>query len=173
MNTPNNAVPALVVTADTSTADVLKILATAAENMKRIQETPWKTNGNYGDGFPNIKDTNGSKIPVDTLIRMNAAAHLRETHYHEAAARMGLSKYPAFQINGGNYEAWAHDIKLRYELDSQEETYNKLKEYSEKMKTFLSAAEQKQQLTADIAEFLGSVSLSPAIEEPASATVIS
>lgn len=167
-----NSNMAIAVTADTPTSEVLKLLAAASDNMKRIQETPWKTTGNFGDGFPDIKNTNGSKIPVDTLIRMDAAAFLREKHYHEAAARQGLTKYPAFQINGGDYAAWAHDIKLRMDLDSQEETYTKLKEYSEKMKTFLSQAEQKAQLASEIADFLGGVAIAPSIEETA-ATVVS
>lgn len=129
----------------------LSMLETAVEQLKRIQETPWKTNGDFGAGFKNIKSDN--TISLRDLIRMEAQAHTQHELFHASAERLGLAKYPAFEINGHDYESWHHDIKLRMAINEQEERFNTLKAFQDEMKQFLSKEDQKAQLEEKIANY--------------------
>lgn len=134
--------------------ETLSKLELALESLKRIQETPWKTNGEY-PGFKNIK--NDSSITEKDLIRLEAQIYTQSKLYDEAAARMGKNKYPAFEINGGTYEDWHHDIMLRTNINAQEEKYTTLKKFQEEMKQFLSKEDQKAQLEAKIHDYFQSM----------------
>jgi hypothetical protein len=144
---------AVAIVTGMSTVDILKKLDNEYEKLQRIQSTQWKTNGEFGDGFPNIK-TNPSAVSESELISMEAVAFSRDKFYNEAAARMGKVKYPAYQINGSDYEAWHHDIKLCDAITQQEAKFKKLEEYKNKMSKFLSEADQKAALESEINDFL-------------------
>lgn len=135
--------------------ETISKLDAVLNKLQQIQETPWKTSGEFGDGFPNIKNT--SNVGLGVLLRMSAASSTRAELYHKAAARFNKTKYPAFEISGFDDDAWQHDIKLRMDIDEQQEVYTKLKSFQERMRKFMSEEDQKEQLDNEISEFLGSM----------------
>jgi len=132
-----------VIKAGAPVSATLATIETLFQNLQKIQETPWKTNGDFGSGFPNIKETNGVLIPIQTLIIMESQAFGMNKTYCDAMERLGFTTAPQFKHNDYPYEDWNHDIKLRSQIDRQQDQYNKLKKLQEDGKKFISEAEQK------------------------------
>lgn len=142
----------LALSVNTPVPDIIEQLDKALKNLVKIQETPWKTNGQF-EGFPNIKDDR--TVPVETLIRLESAVFGRNEAYIAAAYRLGKTSFKAFVVNGGTYEDWHHDINLAMQINEQKANYEKLKEFKEKISKFLSEEDQKASLLKQMASFLG------------------
>jgi hypothetical protein len=155
MAKPTKPTNSVAIVKGASPVETISKLETALAKLKRIQETPWKTSGEFGDGFPNIKTT--QNVGLGVLIRMSAASATRADLYHRAAARLGKTNYPAFEISGFDDDSWQHDIKLRMDIDEQENVYTTLKGFQEKMSKFLSEADQKEQLENEITQFMANL----------------
>lgn len=141
-----------VMLADTKTADVLATLDAKISSLKAITECNYKTSGVMTGFSTNVKD----ETKIENLIRMGSSISLRAKAYDEFAEKLDRKTYPAFSDNG-TVADWEHDIKLRLAVIEYKETLDKLTAYKEKMSKFLSEAEQKEMLMAEMAGFLGSL----------------
>ena len=147
----NKSEVSLEVAVNTPTAEVLAALDAKIKSLKRIEETPYKTQGNL-TGVCNVK----TETKIDNLIRAYASVIAREKVYVEAAEELGHTTYNVFTVDGGTREDWKHDIKLRTDIINYDETLTKLKVYKDKMSSFLSQQEQKEMLLKEMQSFLGS-----------------
>jgi len=135
---------------DAGVPQVLQLLNDKIASLKHIEETVYKTTGNL-EGFGDLT----KETKLENLIRAYSSVFLREKHYNEAAADLGLKRYPAFSISGGNTKQWKHDIELRINIITHKESLDKLNGYKEKMSKFMSEAEQKAILIQEMTEFFG------------------
>lgn len=129
-----------------STSDMLGALQNELASLKAITETAYKTSGTL-DGFGNIQ----SEMKIENLIRAMSSVSGRETAYYDAAVRLGLGEYPAFTVNGGNADAWEHDIKLRIAVISHAARKQELEELLAEAKTFLTKEDQYAMFQAKLA----------------------
>lgn len=135
---------------NTPVPNVLAALDEKIKSLKHIAETPYKTGGNL-DGFGDIK----AETKIENLIRAYSMVMGKEKAYHASAADLGLTTYPAFNVNGGNAADWKQDIQLRIAIINHKETFDKLTEFKTKMSSFLSAEDQKSMLLKEMEGFLG------------------
>jgi len=135
----------------TPTPDVLTQLNEKIASLKRIEESVYKTNGQL-DGFGDIK----AETKIENLIRAYSSVKMREAGYNAAAKELrGGKDVPAFVIGSGNAEDWKQDILLRIDILEHKETLDKLNMFKEKMSKFLSEADQKAMLIAEMEQFFG------------------
>ena len=132
-----------IIKAGAPVTDTLATIEKLFDSLQKIQDTPWKTNGDFGNGFPNIKETGGVLVPIETLITIESHAFGMDKTYTDSMIRLGYTTAPQFKHNGYPYADWHHDIKLRGAIDRQAAQYNKLKKLQEDGKKFISEAEQK------------------------------
>ena len=122
--------------------------------LKHVTDTKYRTSGVL-DGIGDIK----SETKIESLIRALASVLIREESYNKAALELGLTSFPAFQINGCSVADWKHDIRFRIDVINHKETADKLKEYRDKMSKFLSEQDQKEMLMKEMVSFLQSSNL--------------
>lgn len=137
-----------------SVPDVITVLDDKLKALKHVTDTKYRTSGVL-DGIGDIK----SETKIDALIRALGSVMAREDVYNRAAEELGLTTYPAFQINGCSVADWKHDIRFRIDVINHKETADKLKEYRDKMSKFLSEQDQKNMLMNEMANFLKSANL--------------
>jgi hypothetical protein len=126
--------------------DILSKLEEEIKKLNHISDTVYKTTGNL-EGFGDIK----KETLVGNLIRAFSIVLAKETAYNKAAEELGLSTYPAFEISGGNAEAWKQDITLRIAIIEHKDRLDKLKSAKEKISKFLSIEDQKAIALKEIA----------------------
>jgi hypothetical protein len=129
---------------------VLQILEEKISSLKHITDTVYKTTGNLEGFGTNIQ----KEMKVENLIRAFGSVMARSEVYNAAAKALGQKTYPAFEVSGGDMEAWKHDIILRINIINHQETLDKLNGYKEKMSKFLSEEDQKSMLLKEMAEFM-------------------
>lgn len=129
---------------------VLQVLEEKIASLKHITDTVYKTTGNLEGFATNIQ----KEMKVENLIRAFASVQSRAAVYHTAAKELGQKTYPAFEVSGGDVEAWKHDIILRINIINHQETLDKLNGYKEKMSKFLSEEDQKSMLLKEMADFM-------------------
>lgn len=137
-----------LITPELPTVDALSKLDQEIQDLGRIVDTPYKTNGNVA-GFPDVKTC----MDISTLIKMYSSVSNREASYNKAAETLGLKSYPVF-TEGGTAEDWKHDIQLRIDIIQHEGKLNKLKEFKKRMSEFLSKEDQKNILLQEMTDFL-------------------
>jgi len=135
---------------DTSVPDIIKKLEEEIKKLAHITDTVYKTTGNL-EGFGDIK----KETLVGNLIRAYSIVLAKETAYNNAAESLGLEQYPAFEISGGNSEAWKEDITLRIAIIEHKDKLDKLKGFKDRMAKFLSEEDQKTILLREMQAFLG------------------
>lgn len=141
----------LTLTKSTPIPDVLAALEKEFKELKTIQETAYKTNGEAGSGFTNLQqETN-----IENLIRLGSVIKAKEKYYVEYAENtLGMSKYPAFQHNGFPSSAWDEDIKLKMAIIQHKERYDLLSSLKQKAEKFLSEEDQKAMLMQELSKAL-------------------
>lgn len=133
----------------TNVPGIISALETKIKELNHVTDSVYKTSGVL-EPFGDIKrETN-----VGNLIKALSSVRGRETAYNDAAEALGLTTYPAFEINGGNSADWTQDIQLRINIITHKETLDKLNSYKEKFQKFLSEEDQKAMLMAEMASFL-------------------
>jgi hypothetical protein len=135
-----------------STPEIMRKLDAEIAKLKAIETTPWRTNGTLIEPFKNpIKE---EKL-IENLIRMGSSVKERERAYNDYAIKdLGLKTFKSFDINGLHAEDFTADIQLQMAILEQKDTLEKLKSYKERMSKFLSEADQKAELLAELDEFL-------------------
>jgi hypothetical protein len=132
-----------------SVPDVISVLDEKLKALKHVTDTKYRTSGVL-DGIGDIK----SETKINTLIRAMASVLVREETYNRAAAELGLTTFPSFEVNGCSSADWKHDIRFRIDVINHKETADKLTYYKDKMSTFLSEQDQKNMLMTEMANFL-------------------
>jgi hypothetical protein len=128
---------------------VIAALEAKIKALDHITDSKYRTGGKL-DGFGDIKqETN-----ISNLIKAFSSIRGREKAYAEAAEEMGLSTFPVFEANGSTSEDWKQDILLRIAIINHKDTLDKLTEYRNKMKEFLSKEDQKAILFAEMEAFM-------------------
>ena len=145
----NESVNELALGDQFSVPDVISVLDEKLKALKHVTDTKYRTSGVL-DGIGDIK----SETKIDTLIRAMASVLVREETYNRAAAELGLTTFPSFQVNGCSSADWKHDIRFRIDVINHKETADKLKDYKDKMSKFLSEQDQKNMLMTEMANFL-------------------
>lgn len=145
----NKATTALMVKGQ-DVPSVLTILEEKIASLKHITDTVYKTTGNLEGFGTNIQ----KEMKVENLIRAFGSVMARSEVYNGAAKALGQKTYPAFEVSGGDMEAWKHDIILRINIINHQETLDKLNGYKEKMSKFLSEEDQKSMLLKEMADFM-------------------
>jgi hypothetical protein len=130
----------------------LKVIEEKLATLAHISASNYKT-AMILEPFGNLKE---EKL-VENLIRAYSSIVGRKEAYDKAAAELGQTTFPQFNLSGGTPEDWKADIKLRIAIIQQDGTIKKLTEYKERMAKFLSEEDQKAILNADIAEFIQSL----------------
>jgi hypothetical protein len=129
--------------------NVIAALEAKIKALDHITDSKYRTGGKL-DGFGDIKqETN-----ISNLIKAFSSIRGREKAYAEAAEEMGLSTFPVFEANGSTSEDWKQDILLRIAIINHKDTLDKLTEYRNKMKEFLSKEDQKAILFAEMEAFM-------------------
>lgn len=144
----------IVIGSEAPITDVLTKLGQAKASFQKISETPYKSTGEGISGFGNIK----LETSIDALVKHLAAIEAKR-EFHEKASVIILGsgeniKIPVFNLNGNSYEDLLHDICLRAKVLSFKERYDKLQEFEERVRGFLSEQDQKNILFNEINEFL-------------------
>lgn len=145
----NKATTALMVKGQ-DVPSVLQVLEEKIASLKHITDTVYKTTGNLEGFSTNIQ----KEMKVENLIRAFGSVMARSEVYNGAAKALGQKTYPAFEVSGGDMEAWKHDINLRINIINHQETLDKLNGYKEKMSKFLSEEDQKSMLLKEMADFM-------------------
>lgn len=141
-----------LVNADTDVPEVLSLLDQELKGLKAITDKPYKTTGKLDMGGVTL-DIN-TETKVENLIRGFSSVMGREEMYNKSAQALGVKTYPVFQVSGGSAEDWRGDIQTRLAVIQYEERKNKLQEFKDKMSKFLSEADQKNLLLAEMTKFL-------------------
>lgn len=129
-----------------NTTGILDKLDLEISQLKAIETTTWKTNGDL-EGFGNIK----SEKKIENLIRAYSFVLAKSKFYNESALALGVKTFPVFTI-GGTLEEWEHDIKLQISIVSHQDKYDKLKKAKDALSKFLSEDEQKMAILKEVAE---------------------
>lgn len=145
----NKATTALMVKGQ-DVPSVLQILEEKIASLKHITDTVYKTTGNLEGFSTNIQ----KEMKVENLIRAFGSVMARSEVYMSSAKALGQKTFPAFEVSGGDMEAWKHDIILRINIINHQETLDKLNGYKEKMSKFLSEEDQKSMLLKEMADFM-------------------
>lgn len=141
-----------LVLASTDTSSILEKLDAEISKMKKIETTPWKVKGKGEiEGFATPIQ---NETLIENLIRMGASVRARETTYNDyAASILGSRSFPVFTINGATSSDVDHDIQLRIAIIDQKETLEKLNSFKDRMSSFLSEADKKNQLMKEMEGF--------------------
>lgn len=142
---------AVTIISGVSVPDSLAQIDAKLKSLKHISDSTYT----ISMSFNNVDLKKETK--VDVLIKVLSAINGKEKAYNEAATLLGLGSYPSFSEGGGATEAWTKDIRLRIDIINSKDTYDKLKEYKDKMATFLSQQDQKAMLEAEMNQFLTSI----------------
>lgn len=129
---------------------VLEMLNARIANLKRIEETPYRTTGNL-EVFGNLTQ----ETKIENLIKAFSMVRGKEQAYHDAAKELGLTSYPNFSISGGNTEDWKHDIMLRIDIIQYKQTLDELNEFHSQFSKFVSEEDQKKMLMNKFMEKFG------------------
>jgi len=143
---------AVALNTEMSTPDIIAALDAKLATLEGITTTKYKTNGNVA-GFGDVK----TETDISKLIKMYSSISGREKAYNAAAETLGLKAYPAF-TEGGSAEDWFHDINLRIQIIQHKDTVDTLNRYKKEMAKFMSEADQKAQLIAEMAKFAATLS---------------
>ncbi len=139
---------ALATAKDLATLPILKKIDEKIATMKKIEETPYRTNGVY-------KGTDIKKeMKIETLYLVLGNVIGMHDHYAKAIARVGKKTAPQFTIEGGTLEDWTEDIKLRIAVIEQDTKLTALKTAKEKMEKFLSEEDQKRVILQELDSLL-------------------
>lgn len=125
--------------------------------MEQVRTTSWKTNGNISEDFPDIREErdNTNLIKALSVVRVRATAYNEAAESSEANFGMSLKAFPVWKHNGFTLEEWHHDIVLRYKINNQEETEQKIKKHRDALKEFVSKEERKANAIKEIINDFG------------------
>jgi hypothetical protein len=130
--------------------EMIELLQGELKNLKTIAETPFKTDGKIPQ-VCNIRDEKN----LATLISAAASILIREKSYHEGAVAIGAGdEYPAFTIDGKLAEDLLFDIKLRYQMVTQEVRRTELEDLLKEGETFLTLTDRKAMFMEKVAKKL-------------------
>lgn len=126
----------LALTTDTTVIQGIEYIKQQLAELKSIETTSWKTPGKIKIGDGSLKDLK-EETNQSELVKAFSTIKLRLKSLDEAYDDLGISPAPVSKIDGGTYEEWLHDFKLRLQVLNQKETYEELKamekEWSELM----------------------------------------
>lgn len=124
-----------------STAKMIEAVDAKIASFKHISDSTYKTSMNL-EGFGSLKEVTS----VATLVKAYHSVKARENGYYDAANDLGITTLPAFEIGGGNAEAWAQDIKLRIQIIQYGDTMEKLKEIRKGFESLMTNEDRKENL---------------------------
>lgn len=133
----------------TSVPSIIEKLEAEIKKLNHITDTVYKTTGVL-DGFGDIK----KETLIPNLIRAYSVVLAKESNYNNAAEDLGLTTYPAFEINGCTAAQWREDILLRIAIIEHKDKLDKLKSYKDRVAKFLSEEDQKAILLKEMEQFL-------------------
>lgn len=133
--------PSTALTVTTEVPDILQIIKEELATLTKVAETPFKTNGEFGGGFPNLIKT--PEIKVETLIKAWASCKGQANAYADAQTDLGIPSAPVFTIAGFTQEEWKHDISLKISITTTDQRRKELEADLEEMKSFLSEQDRK------------------------------
>lgn len=131
------------------TNDALAMLNQKLAALVDIENAPWATNGNTdgcGITSQNLKDI----TDIETLLRLDAMITQKEEYYTKAADKYGLASVKAFKFNGYTKEEWEKDIKQRIAIITQTESRERLTQYKNRLESFQTEQEKKDNLFRDM-----------------------
>lgn len=143
-----------VLVLSTPVTDVLSNLEQMKQNLDKIYETPYKTSKQI-TGLNSIQESTS----VEDLLRTLAFIQTKEKAYNNAletiTKKLGRPvSASVFKLEGFTLEEFEHDIALRVEVIEHKAKYDKLSEFQNKIKDFLSKEDQKQILYKEIEKFM-------------------
>lgn len=146
-----------LVSANVPVVDVLANLEQMKQSLDKIYETPYKTSKTIA-GINSIQEATS----VEDLLKTLAFIQTKEKAYNNAAEtvtkKLGRAvSSSVFKLEGHTLEAFEHDICLRIEVLEHKAKYDKLSEFQNKMKDFLSKEDQKQILFGEIEKFMKTI----------------
>jgi hypothetical protein len=133
--------------------DIHKFISSQLQALKTRQETAYKSSGNIslaGESI-NIKSLTNLGTLIDTTGRVLLYAEL----YEKAAVVLKLEKYPEVSLNGNSVENILHDLKLRADIVTMDETRSKLQKHLDKLNSHFSKEDRLNRDLHDMAEDLG------------------
>lgn len=146
-----------LISAGAPVTDVLANLEQMKHNLDKIYETPYRTSKQI-TGLNSIQESTS----VEDLLRTLAFIQTKEKAYNAAletvTKKLGRPVSSSiFKLEGFTLEEFEHDICLRIEVIEHKAKYDKLSEFQNKMKEFLSKEDQKQILYGEIEKFMKTV----------------
>lgn len=146
-----------LISAGAPVTDVLANLEQMKQSLDKIYETPYRTSKQIA-GLNSIQESSS----VEDLLRTLAFIQTKEKAYNAAletvTKKLGRPvSSSVFKLEGFTLEEFEHDICLRIEVIEHKAKYDKLSEFQNKMKEFLSKEDQKQILYGEIEKFMKTV----------------
>lgn len=135
-----------------NTTALMELLDKKLAEVKKVEDTPYKTNGDMSEhAFSNnIKNETES----DVLVRMLSVAIAKEEAYQKAVKELNLSSCKAITFGTGTLDDLKHDIKLRIAIITQDTKSKALRDAKDKLSKFMTAEEQKTIILKDLAKQL-------------------
>jgi hypothetical protein len=131
--------------------DVLEKINEKLASLKKITDSVYKTSGELGNGFGNIKN----ELKIQNLISLFSAITSKEAAYEKAAKDLNVNPYPEFSVNGFTVADCKSDIKLRIDILSHQEQLDKLNKAKDLVSKFLSEEDQKRMALEQLKDILG------------------
>jgi hypothetical protein len=127
-----------------------------------------KLNQEFDGDFKRSTKYNGVELTtcndIRTLISMGASVKARAEHYNQYAQTLGLTEYPAFEIDGGDENSWNYNIQKRIALVTHESKRKELEADIKEMESFLSEEDKKKAATAKMIAKYGTTGLAKLLD---------
>ena len=141
-----------VATIPNDVPQVLSLLQAELDKQKHIEESVYKTSGNFAPGLTNLKD----ETKVENLYK-GLSIVLGKEHFYNLAIKTLKREHlqnHVFKHEGFTVEEWTADVELRIAIIENKERLDKLKEFKQRAEEFLSEQDKKAILFRDMAGFL-------------------
>lgn len=130
---------------------VVTLLDQKIAEMKKIEDTKWKTSGTISAYGITIDLKTETKL--ENIIRVIASIQGQEQAFTKAQLSLGVKQAPAFTISGHLVEDWISDAKLRIAINNQAEELETLRKFKEKASEFITKEEKQSALFAEMEEY--------------------
>ena len=135
-------------------AEYLKKTEEAIKAIKGAEDEDESVKGKSLPGFGEISNIND----ISELIKAYSSVSGKEKAYEEAAKEMGLSKTPAFKIEGVSADVWKKAILRREVIASSSAKLERLEKVKVIMTDMLSKEEKQKAKLRELDDILGELS---------------
>jgi hypothetical protein len=157
--------------ATSNVSEFLVALDSQIADLKKVQETPYKTNGRITRGNGSVLDIKECK-DIAELVGAYSGILFRSKAFEEAYSDLGIDKYPAIKIEGYTPEEWKSDILLRKSVIEYQDKYNTLTQMKKEWEDLMDKEDKKALLFSKMEKVLGTGGVKQVTEGDATDAVV-